>query len=228
MYSPPARRRNTCYHHKGALETLEVLWTELLESHAGGAQVLGLRGFPWSHSTLQVTLRVRTVQINIISRGTRRKKITASFWFSWRREMLIHIHRLRQFLPLPYYLRQTTLTGEVAPQDPRGGGIPQGCGHFVNSPHWRWAYTFPCQKFALLVSPFTLPVSPFTERLPLWRWKSQWVHTFHCQIFFRSLCSPSFKWHEPRDEWWKTQDNPVLFCSSHRKMNQINTKSYWK
>ena len=32
-------------------------------------------------------------------------------------------------------MRQTTLTGEVAPQDPRGGGIPQGCGHFVNSPH---------------------------------------------------------------------------------------------
>ena len=32
-------------------------------------------------------------------------------------------------------MRQTTLTGEVAPQDPRGRGIPQGCGHFVNSPH---------------------------------------------------------------------------------------------
>ena len=33
---------------------------------------------------------------------------------------------------------------------------------------------------------------------------------------------PSFKWHEPRDEWSKTQDKmikscPVLFCSSHRK-----------
>ena len=34
-------------------------------------------------------------------------------------------------------MRQTTLTGEVAPQDPRGRGIPQGCGHFVNSPHWQ-------------------------------------------------------------------------------------------
>ena len=32
-------------------------------------------------------------------------------------------------------MRQTTLTGEVAPQGPRGRGIPQGCGHFVNSPH---------------------------------------------------------------------------------------------
>ena len=75
-----------------------------------------------------------------------------------------------------------------------------------NSHNWRWAYTFPCQKFALFVSPFTLPVSPFTERSPLWRWNSQWVHAFHCQNFFRPLCSPSFKWHEPRDEWSKTQD----------------------
>ena len=99
--------------------------------------------------------------------------------------------------------------------------------------NWRWAYTFPCQKFALLVSPFTLPVSPFTERLPLWRWKSQWVHTFHCQIFFRPLCSPSFKWHEPRDEWSKTQDkwsNPTqsYFVFPIEKLNQINTKNYWK
>ena len=34
-------------------------------------------------------------------------------------------------------MRQTTLTGKVAPQDPRGRGIPQGCGHFVNSPHFQ-------------------------------------------------------------------------------------------
>ena len=102
-----------------------------------------------------------------------------------------------------------------------------------NSHNWRWAYTFPCQKFALFVSPFTLPVSPFTERLPLWRWKSQWAHTFHCQNFFRPLCSPSFKWHEPRDEWSKTQDkwsNPAqsYFVLPIEKMNQINTKNYWK
>ena len=38
-------------------------------------------------------------------------------------------------------MRQTKLTGEVAPQDPRGGGIPQGCGHFVNSPHY-WSRLF--------------------------------------------------------------------------------------
>ena len=92
-----------------------------------------------------------------------------------------------------------------------------------NSHNWRWAYTFPCQKSALFVSPFTLPVSPFTERSPLWRWISQWVHTFHCQKFLRPVCSPSFKWHEPHDEWSKTHARqmikscPVLFCSSHRK-----------
>ena len=54
-----------------------------------------------------------------------------------------------------------------------------------NSHNWRIAYTFPCHKFALFVSPFTLPVSPFTERSPWWRWNSQWVHTFHCQKLFR-------------------------------------------
>ena len=54
-----------------------------------------------------------------------------------------------------------------------------------NSHNWRWAYTFACQKFALFVSPFTLPVSLFAERSPWWRWNSQWVHTFHCQKFFR-------------------------------------------
>ena len=51
--------------------------------------------------------------------------------------------------------------------------------------------------------------------------------------FFRPLCSPSFKWHEPRDEWSKTQDkwsNPAqsYFVLPIEKMNQINTKNYWK
>ena len=95
-----------------------------------------------------------------------------------------------------------------------------------NIRNWRWAYTSPCQKLALLVSPFTPPVSPFTERLPLWRWKSQWVHTFHCQFFF-ALFVP------PRDEWSKTQEkwsNPTqsYFVLPIEKMNQINTKNYWK
>ena len=160
--------------------------------------------------------------------------------------------------------------------------------------------TLPCQKFALFVSPFTLPVSPFTERSPWWRWKLQWVHTFHCQnmlckigdeltlslaknshnwrwaytplpkirtfrfslhtsrlslhgevtmvalkiamsshfplpkyVFALRLCSPSFKRHEPRDEWSKTQDKWSNLAQSHfvlpiEKLNQINTKNYWK
>ena len=95
-----------------------------------------------------------------------------------------------------------------------------------NSHYWRWANTFPCQKFPLFVS-------PFTETSPLWRWNSQWVHTFHCQKLFRPLCFPSFKWHEPCDEWSKTQDkwsNPAqsYFVLPIEKTNQINTKNYWK
>ena len=70
---------------------------------------------------------------------------------------------------------------------------------------WRWVYTFPCQKFALLVSPFTLPISPF-------------LNGHHCgaEIHiefslsvakkFRPLCSDSLKWRD---------------CSSHRK-NESN------
>ena len=93
-----------------------------------------------------------------------------------------------------------------------------------NSHIWRWAYTFAWQKFALFVSPFTLPVSPFTERSPLWRWNSQWVHTYHCQKFFRprALFPPLFQMaraarlviENPRQ---KIKSCPVLFCSSHRK-----------
>ena len=52
------------------------------------------------------------------------------------------------------------------------------------------------------------------------------------KIFFAHF-SPSFKWDEPRDEWWKTQDkwsNPAqsYFVLPIEKMNQINTKNYWK
>ena len=82
-------------------------------------------------------------------------------------------------------------------------------------------YTFPCQKFALFVSPFTLPVSPFTERSPWLRWNLQWVHTFHCQkIFHPQALFPSFKRaarrviENPRQ---MIKSCPVLFCSSHRK-----------
>ena len=111
-------------------------------------------------------------------------------------------------------------------------------------------HTFPCQKFTigdeLTLSlaknshfsflPSHFPSLPSRRGLPLWRWKSQWVHTFHCQNFFRPLCSPSFKWHEPCDEWSKTQgkwSNPTqsyfdIFVLPIEKMNQINTKNYWK
>ena len=37
--------------------------------------------------------------------------------------------------------------------------------------------------FSFLPSHF--PSLPFAERSPWWRWNSQWVHTFHCQKFFR-------------------------------------------
>ena len=89
-----------------------------------------------------------------------------------------------------------------------------------NSHNWRWAYTFPCQKFALFVSPFTLPVSPFAERSPWWR-NEFTVLSIAKNFFALRLCSPSFKWREPRDEWSKTQDkwsNPAQsYFSSHRK-----------
>ena len=32
--------------------------------------------------------------------------------------------------------------------------------------NWRWVYTFPCQKLAPFVSPFTFPVSPFNGFTP--------------------------------------------------------------
>ena len=91
--------------------------------------------------------------------------------------------------------------------------------------NWRWAYTFPCQKFALLVSPFTLPVFSFTERSPWWRWNSQWVHTFHCQHFFRPKAQALFPLFQMARAARGVIENPrqmikscpVLFCSSHRK-----------
>ena len=92
-----------------------------------------------------------------------------------------------------------------------------------NSHNWRWVYTFPCQKLALFVSPFTLPVSPFTERSPLWGWNSKLVHTFRCQKKSRATS----------DRKPKTNDqilpSPILFFGVPiEKMNQINTKNYWK
>ena len=39
--------------------------------------------------------------------------------------------------------RLRCLHGDVAPQGPRGRGIPQGCGHFVISPHLSSQHTIP-------------------------------------------------------------------------------------
>ena len=52
-------------------------------------------------------------------------------------------------------------------------------------------------------------------------------------FFALRLCSPSFKWHEPRAEWSKTQDKWSNLAQSYfvlpiEKLNQINTKNYWK
>ena len=106
--------------------------------------------------------------------------------------------------------------------------------HAKNSHNWRWAYTFLCQKFALFDSPFTLPVSSFTERSPWLRWNSQWVHTFHCQKFFRpQALFPLFQMARAARQVIETQDkwsNPAqsYFVLPIEKLNQINTKNYWK
>ena len=95
-----------------------------------------------------------------------------------------------------------------------------------NSHNWWWAYTFPCQKFALFVSLFTLPVSPFTERSPLWRWNSQLSSHFPLPKVFSPTLFPLFQMaraarrviENPRQ---MIKSCPVLFCSSHGK-NESN------
>ena len=99
-----------------------------------------------------------------------------------------------------------------------------------NSHNWRWAYTFPCQKFALFVSPFTLPVSPFTERSPLWRWNSQWVHTSKLPKIFSPSLFPLFQmaWAARRvieNLRQMIKSCPVLFCSSSKKWIKLIPKT---
>ena len=67
---------------------------------------------------------------------------------------------------------------------------------------WLWVYTFPCQKFALFVSPFTLPISPFLCC------GAEICNEFSLSIAkkFRPLCSAFLKWRD---------------CTSHRK-NESN------
>ena len=91
-----------------------------------------------------------------------------------------------------------------------------------NSHNWLWAYTFPCKKFALFVSPFTLPVSPFTER-PRGHHCGAEIRnaTFHCQNFFALFVPPLSNGtsRATSDRKPKTNDqilpSPILFF--HRK-----------
>ena len=78
--------------------------------------------------------------------------------------------------------------------------------------HLAMSLHFPLPKTRTFVSPFTLPVSPFTERSPLWRWNSQWVHALSCQKAARRMIE------NPRQA---IKSCPVLYCSSHRK-NESN------
>ena len=104
-----------------------------------------------------------------------------------------------------------------------------------NSHNWRWAYTFPCQK----IRTFRFPLH--TSRLSLHgevhhggvEICNEFTLSIAKNFFALMLCSPSFKWHEPRDEWSKTQDKWSNLAQSYfvlpiEKLNQINTKNYWK
>ena len=76
-------------------------------------------------------------------------------------------------------------------------------------------------------SPFTLPVSPFTERSPLWRWNSQWVHTFHSKIFFALFVPPLSNGtsRATSDRKLKTNDqilpSPIFFFPSQKWIKLI-------
>ena len=63
--------------------------------------------------------------------------------------------------------------------------------------------------------------------------RTEFTFSIAKNLFALRLCSPSFKWHEPRDEWSKTQDKWSNLAQSYfvlpiEKLNQINTKNYWK
>ena len=100
-----------------------------------------------------------------------------------------------------------------------------------NSHKWRRVYTFPCQKFALFVSPFTLPVSPFFNghycgaeirnefTLPLPK---------NLSLLVRNLSNGASR--ATSDRKLKTNDQilPSPTVLPIEKLNQINTKNYWK
>ena len=102
-----------------------------------------------------------------------------------------------------------------------------------NSHNWRWAYTFPYQKFALFVSPFTLPVSPFAEVTMVALKFAMSSHFPLPKIFSPSGFVPPLSNGTSRatsDRKPKTKDQILLspIFLPIEKMNQINTKNYWK
>ena len=90
-----------------------------------------------------------------------------------------------------------------------------------NSHNWRWAYTFPCQKFALFVSPFTE-----IRRGHHCGAEIRMSSHFPLPTFFSPSLLPLFQMaraarrviENPRQ---MIKSCPVLFCSSHRK-NESN------
>ena len=96
--------------------------------------------------------------------------------------------------------------------------------------NWRWAYTFPCQKFAknshFLFLPSHFPSLPSRRGHYIGdEIRNEFTLSIAKKFFALRLCSPSFKWLEPRDEWLKTEDkwsNPAQsYFSSHWK-NESN------
>ena len=82
-------------------------------------------------------------------------------------------------------------------------------------------------------SPFTLPLPSRRGHHGGAEIRNEFSLSIAKNFFALRFCSPSFKWHEPSDEWSKTQDkwsNPAqsYFVLPIEKVNQINTKNYWK
>ena len=90
-----------------------------------------------------------------------------------------------------------------------------------NSHNWQWVYTFPCQKFALFVTP--------VKWSPLWSWNSQWVHAFCSQNISPSLFRISQMERAARQVIKNSRPPAEAYIVLPiEKLNQINTKYYWK
>ena len=79
--------------------------------------------------------------------------------------------------------------------------------------NWRWVCTFPCQKFALIVSPFSNG-HHYTAKI-----RNEFALSFAKKN--RTLCSDSLKWcgeqSKTQNKWSKLSSWPVQDCSFHRK-----------